>query len=175
MQIIDDFKTDVFGGLDLEPGQRDQIRDLRIDLPDDPTPGQVDAWIELAELVQDPDFRARMRVFLRLSTPTPGQPKPPGASIWWARQIVNTVAEARAGGIQPAEPAAADLVSDMFGEAALAPVLTCLEAGIEADAERYRTLVSRVRGQRSGPDATEELQWLATALRSATADQVRPR
>lgn len=27
------------------------------DLPDDPTPQQVDAWVELAELVNDPGFR----------------------------------------------------------------------------------------------------------------------
>ncbi|RSM59589.1 MerR family transcriptional regulator [Actinoplanes sp. ATCC 53533] len=173
MQIIDDFKEDVFGGLDLEPGQRDQIRDLRIDLPDDPTPEQVDAWIELAELVQDPDFRARMRVFLELSTPGPGQRKPPGASIWWARQIVNTVAEARAGGIHPTGPAAADLVSEMVGDADPAAVLACLEAGIEAGAEQYRRLASRVRGQRSAPDATEELRWLATALRTAVKVRAR--
>ena len=34
-------------------------------------------------------------------------------------------------------------------------VLTSLETGIEAGAENYRLLVSRVRGQRSAPDATE--------------------
>jgi hypothetical protein len=169
MQIIDDFKADVFGGLDIEPRLRDQIRDLRIDLPDDPIPEQVDAWIELAELVQDPDFRARMRIFSELNTPASGQSKPPGARIWWARQVVNTVAEAREGGIRPDEPAAAKLVSDMFGNADLADVLVSLEAGIEAGAEQYRRLVSRVRGQRSAPDATEELQWLAAALRIATA------
>jgi hypothetical protein len=33
--------------------------------------------------------------------------------------------------------------------------------------ERYRRLVSEVRGQRSAPDATAELEWLATALRAA--------
>ena len=31
------------------------------ELPDDPTPEQVDAWIELAELVQDAGFRATIR------------------------------------------------------------------------------------------------------------------
>jgi DNA-binding transcriptional MerR regulator len=73
LQIIDDFKADVFGRLDLEPGLRDRMNDLRIDLPDDPTPDQVDAWIELAGLVQDPSFRARMRTFLTLNTPYPGR------------------------------------------------------------------------------------------------------
>ena len=167
-QIIDDFKAEMFGGLAIEPGLRDRIRDLRIELPDDPTPGQVDAWIELAELVQDPDFRVRMRAFLQLTIPVPGQREPPGARVWWARQVVNTVAEARKDGIHPREPAAVKMVSDMFGNADLDAVLVSLEAGIEAGAERYRRLVSRVRGQRSAPDATEELQWLATALQIAT-------
>jgi DNA-binding transcriptional MerR regulator len=167
-QIIDDFKADMFGGLNIEPSLRDRIRDLRIELPDDPTPGQVDAWIELAELVQDPDFRVRMRVFLQLTIPVPGQSKPPGARVWWARQVVHTVAEARKDGIHPRTPAAVEMVSGMFGNTDLDAVLVSLEAGIEAGAERYRRLVSRVRGQRSAPDATEELQWLATALQIAT-------
>ena len=47
----------------MDPSLRDRIRDLRIDLPDDPTVEQVDAWIELAELVQDPGFRTRIRAF----------------------------------------------------------------------------------------------------------------
>jgi DNA-binding transcriptional MerR regulator len=169
MQIIDDFKADVYGGLDIQPGLRDRVRDLRIELPDDPTPGQVDAWIELAGLLQDPDFRARMRTFLALNIPVPGQNKPPGARIWWARQVVNTVAQARDNGINPDETAAADLVSTMFSNDDLGAALSSLEAGIDAGAEQYRHLVSRVRGQHSAPDATEELHWLATALRIATA------
>jgi DNA-binding transcriptional MerR regulator len=169
MQIIDEFKTDVFGRLDIEPSLRDRAHGLRIDLPDDPTPDQVDAWIELAGLLQDPDFRARMVTFLKLTIPVPGQNPPPGASIWWARQIVNTVAQAREEGVNPDEPAAADLIATMFGNADLNTVLASLEAGIGAGAERYRGLVSRVQGRRGAPDATEELRWLATALRIATA------
>jgi hypothetical protein len=46
-------------------------------------------------------------------------------------------------------------------------VLRSLEAGIEAGAEHYRRLVARVRGQDSSPDATEELEWLARALRAS--------
>jgi DNA-binding transcriptional MerR regulator len=166
MQIIDDFKQDVFGPLDLEPHQRDRIDALRIDLPDDPTPDQVDAWIELAELVQDAGFRARMRAFLELSTPAPGRSAPPGASIWWARQVVNLVAEARARGVEPESPAAARLVSELFGNDEPAAVLACLDAGIAAQADRYRVLVARVRGQRHSPGATADLDWLSVALRA---------
>jgi DNA-binding transcriptional MerR regulator len=161
-QIIDEFKEEVFGGLD-DP----RLRTFSIELPDEPTPEQVDAWIELAELVRDPGFRARLRTWMKLNTPVPGQGRPPGASIWWARQIVQTVAEVRKGGVAPEGPAAAEVLSELFGDADRAAVLRSLEAGIEAGAEHYRRLVARVRGQDSSPDATEELQWLARALRTA--------
>ncbi|WP_229071008.1 MerR family transcriptional regulator [Actinoplanes sp. DH11] len=169
VQIIDDFKADVMGGLGLEPPLREKVRQLRIELPDDPTPEQVDAWVELAELIQDPDFRARMRVFLELNTPVPGRAKPAGSNIWWTRQVVEAVAEARQAGARPDGSVAAQLVADMFGTTALTAALASLEAGIEADADRYFRLVARVRGHRRAPDSTEHLHWLAAALRVAGA------
>ncbi|MFD5656758.1 helix-turn-helix domain-containing protein [Streptomyces hirsutus] len=166
-QIIDEFKEEVFGGLDVEPRLRDRILTFGIELPDDPAPEQVDAWIELAELVRDPGFRARLRTWMELNTPAPGQSRPPGASLWWARQIVQTVAEVRERGVAPEAPEAAEALSELFGDADRAAVLRSLEAGIAAGAEHYRRLVARVRGQDSAPDATEELEWLARALRAA--------
>ncbi|MEU8651247.1 MerR family transcriptional regulator [Streptomyces sp. NPDC048737] len=164
-QIVDEFKEEVFGGLD-DPRLRDRVDAYGIELPDDPTPEQADAWIELAELVRDRGFCARLRTWMELNTPVPGQGRPPGASIWWARQVVQTVAEARKRGVAPEGPAAAEMLSELFGDADRDAVLHSLEAGIEAEAERYRRLVARVRGQDSSPDATEELEWLARALRA---------
>jgi DNA-binding transcriptional MerR regulator len=166
-RIVEDFKADVYGRLTVDPSLRDRIRDLRIDLPDDPTPDQVDAWIELAELVGDPDFRARIRAFFELTTPLPGGGRQPGARIWWARQIVNEVAELRESGVDPSTPAAAELAAGKFRNEDLAAVRKCLRAGMEANADRYRILVARVRGHRTAPDGTPELQWLATALETA--------
>ncbi|MEE1752793.1 helix-turn-helix domain-containing protein [Streptomyces sp. SP18CS02] len=166
-QIIEEFKEEVFGGLDIDPRLRDRMRTFSVELPDDPTSEQVDAWIDLAELVRDPGFRARMRTMLELSTPVPGRGRPPGASIWWARQVVGTVAAARERGIAAEGPAAGEVLSQLFGNDDRAAVLLCLEAGIEAGAERYRRLVARVRGQYASADATEELEWLARALRAA--------
>jgi len=50
-----------------------------------------------------------------------------------------------------------------------AAVLASLEAGIAAKAERYRLLVSRVRGGHAAPDASADLDWLARALRVRAA------
>ena len=60
-RIIGDFYDEVFGGLDIDPHFEQRMRSVTPDLPDDPTPAQVDAWIELAELVQEPGFRQRVR------------------------------------------------------------------------------------------------------------------
>ncbi|MGA5227099.1 MerR family transcriptional regulator [Streptomyces koyangensis] len=166
-QIVDEFKEEGFGGLRVDRRLRDHMRAFSIELPHDPTPDQVDAWIELAELMRDSGFCARLRTWMELNTPAPGQALPPGASIWCTRQIVQTVAEVRKRGIAHEGPAAAEVLSELFGDADRAAVLRSLEAGIEVGAERYLGLVARVSGQASSPDATEELKWLARALSAA--------
>ena len=59
-QIIDDFTAEVFAGLDPSPA-RSARWSAGPDLPEDPSPEQVEAWIELAGLAGDPDFRQRVR------------------------------------------------------------------------------------------------------------------
>lgn len=56
--LIGDFLDTVFGPSGTLAGIR---RSMTPSLPDDPEPEQVEAWIELAELTQDPGFRALMR------------------------------------------------------------------------------------------------------------------
>ena len=59
--LIDDFLDDAFGDTNANPELVAMLRAMRPELPDDPEPHQVEAWVELAELVQDPDFRASVR------------------------------------------------------------------------------------------------------------------
>jgi hypothetical protein len=57
-RIIDDFVDGVFEGTDPDApaaGIARGMRQLPADLPDDPAPEQVDAWVELAELVASED------------------------------------------------------------------------------------------------------------------------
>jgi DNA-binding transcriptional MerR regulator len=60
-RIVEDFLDEVLGGLEVDPGLEARLRGGLPELPDEPTPDQVEAWVELAELVRDPDFRARIR------------------------------------------------------------------------------------------------------------------
>jgi DNA-binding transcriptional MerR regulator len=56
--LLDDFLDSVFGSDPVFAGIR---RTLTAELPDNPSPEQLEAWIELAELSQNPDFRAIVR------------------------------------------------------------------------------------------------------------------
>ncbi|NYI06393.1 MerR family transcriptional regulator [Allostreptomyces psammosilenae] len=61
-RIVDGFLTEVFGGLETDDRSfEEMMRASFPDLPESPTPRQVDAWVELLELVQDEGFRARTR------------------------------------------------------------------------------------------------------------------
>ncbi|MFB4270645.1 MerR family transcriptional regulator [Nonomuraea sp. GTA35] len=59
--LIGDFLAAAFGGLGRDPAFAGPMTSLTPELPDDPEPQQVEAWVELAELSRDPDFRASIR------------------------------------------------------------------------------------------------------------------
>jgi DNA-binding transcriptional MerR regulator len=63
-QVVDDFWNDVGEGLDVPDGFVDRLRAMRPILPADPTAAQLEAWIELADLVRDPAFRDAVRAYL---------------------------------------------------------------------------------------------------------------
>ncbi|MDA2811817.1 MerR family transcriptional regulator [Nocardiopsis sp. RSe5-2] len=63
-RVIDDFWNDVCEGLDVPEGFVDRLRAMRPVLPEDPTAEQLEAWIELGDLVQDRAFRDAVRTYL---------------------------------------------------------------------------------------------------------------
>jgi hypothetical protein len=58
LKVVHEFIDDTSGGLDADPDFVALMRSAMPQLPDDPAHEQVEAWIELAELCQDTDFRA---------------------------------------------------------------------------------------------------------------------
>ncbi|WP_062352068.1 MerR family transcriptional regulator [Herbidospora yilanensis] len=64
-QTIDDFWHDVGEDLDVPESVVDRLRTIRPALPADPTAAQLEAWIDLADLVADPVFRDAVRAYLR--------------------------------------------------------------------------------------------------------------
>lgn len=56
-RLIDRFWDEISDGIDVHPAFVERLREMRPNLPAEPTAEQLEAWIELADLVQDADFR----------------------------------------------------------------------------------------------------------------------
>ncbi|MET9340442.1 MerR family transcriptional regulator [Nonomuraea sp. NPDC003804] len=168
-QIVEDFLEEVFAGLDADPHLKARLRHTPVELPADPTPEQLEAWIELAELVQDRDFRRRMRVMAEQHAAGRGQEGPgrePGAFLWFAKKIAGMVGEARQRGIDPGSAEAAQVLDRLLGPADRAQVLARLEDGQDRRVERYRQLLATVNGEAAPSSRLDDHGWLAAALRA---------
>ncbi|MFD8811885.1 MerR family transcriptional regulator [Streptomyces sp. NPDC059627] len=62
-RLIDRFWDFVTDGLDVRPSYVERLHNLRPHLPEEPSTEQLEAWIELAEIVQDEEFRTELRDF----------------------------------------------------------------------------------------------------------------
>ncbi|KOU76976.1 MerR family transcriptional regulator [Streptomyces sp. MMG1533] len=167
-RIMEEFVEEVFHGLDnADPDIRHRLRHTAVDLPDEPTPQQVDAWVELAEMVQDPKFRVRMRRMVEFNAQDRGPDTPSGASMWFFKRLVELAGQAREQGIAPEAPEADAVLDELLGPGAdQAAVLERLEAGFHTQANRYRELIALVNGHEPGLRHAEEFGWVVAALRA---------
>ncbi len=174
-RIVEDFLDEVFGGLDVEPGFEAMMRSARPDLPEDPSPEQVDAWIELAELVGDESFRQRIRAMAeRGSEDGPAGTEGPRRT---AAVVTERAGAARAAGVDPASAEARpviDSIAAAFAEvegradepAFRAELADRLATFTDTRAERYWQLLATINGWPPVPSRTGDWEWAIAALRA---------
>lgn len=173
--LIDDFVTETFAGVDDDApgaGIAAGMRSMPAELPDDPTPEQVGAWVELAELVADPGFRARCREMAVAGATVPehrARQADPAA-------VAEHAGGALAAGIDPASPAASAALERIPGVAGLpvadrAAWADSVEVFADRRVERYWTLLGVLNGWPAREPAIPAYEWFAAALRSAPAGQ----
>ncbi|MDT0609368.1 helix-turn-helix domain-containing protein [Streptomyces lancefieldiae] len=164
-RIMQEFVDEMFHGLETaDPEIRERMRTFAVDLPDDPTPEQVDAWVELAELVHDPGFRAHMRKVAEFNAADGEAGAPEGASMWFAKRLVELAGQALRRGIAPEAPEADPVLRELVGDGDRAAVLERLRAPFSDQVARYRELLATVRGSGPLPAHREEFGWVVAAL-----------
>ncbi|OLL88720.1 Transcriptional regulator, MerR family [Pseudonocardia sp. Ae263_Ps1] len=174
--MIDEFVTEAFAGTDpAAPGAgiADGMRMLPTELPDDPTPEQVSAWVELAELIRDPGFTARVR---EMAVAGAGSSAPEHQE----RQadpaaVAEHAGAALAAGVDPASAEAAAVLERIPGAAGLDAAARVRAAGtveLFADrrVERYWALLGTLNGWPAREPVIPAFEWFAAALRSAPVD-----
>ncbi|MFI1418788.1 MerR family transcriptional regulator [Streptomyces sp. NPDC020731] len=169
-RIIEDFMAEVFDGIDTaDPDIRTRLRFAAADLPDDPTPEQVDAWVELAELIQDPGFRATMRRMIEFNAADRGPDVPSGSSLWFMSRLVQLAGGAIRDGVAPDSPRAAGVLRELIGDADPAVVLERLASATNVRLARYRELSAIVNGVEPPAAYEERFGWVVAALESQLA------
>ncbi len=166
-RIVQDYLDAVFAGTADDGAVLAKMRMGQPELPEDPTPDQLKAWIELAQLLRDPDFRASCRTMAERAS---AEAEQPGASPTLGKAVAEHAGAALHGGTDPDSEAAlaiverlAALVGQPSDRTALAEHL---DAFTDARVARYWALVGIINGWPPQPDVLPAWEWFITALRA---------
>lgn len=186
--LIDAFWDEMCDGMDLNPEAERRMRAARPELPDNPSPEQVEAWIEFAELIEDPGFRAEVRTMTSyhsqqrreagndMTVHTDEQGRAVAEAVQLARDAVtqgidpeSRRASAVLAKVVPAFsqlPSVSHLPDDDPDSDLRARLADRLEVRTDERAERYSQLVEIINGWPRTPPTTPAIRWIVAALRA---------
>jgi DNA-binding transcriptional MerR regulator len=183
-RMLESFWDRAIGGAPLDPAIEARFRAAGTpELPDDPTPEQLDAWIELAGLVEDEGFQATTRHAASWVQEAAGHAADQAALANASMEFGRAAMEASAEGIAPDDPRSTAMVDRWAGAWAAglgredglefrAWLLEQMDRASDPRAARYWELIGIVsgatpgRGQAAG---ARTLNWLLEALRADVA------
>jgi DNA-binding transcriptional MerR regulator len=176
-RIVHEFIDDAVDGLDVNPDFVAMMRSAMPELPDDPSPEQVDAWVELAELVQDRDFKASVRRMAehQAAERAAGEASGSGLHHELTNQLRARIEAALGAGIDPASqqtrPVVADLVAryaETFGKADTldyrSQLLIRLQTANDPRVERYWQLLATINAWPIPPTLAPVFEWFVQAF-----------
>ncbi|MGI8414401.1 MAG: MerR family transcriptional regulator [Solirubrobacteraceae bacterium] len=171
-RIVDDYLDAVFG--DDPSAVADKLRMGTPELPEDPTVDQVAAWVELVELLRDPDYIASSR---RMAERARAEgPEPDVAQFEVGKAVGEHAGAALRAGVDAESPEALSVVERLEAMRPGDPedrakVAERIQAFTDRRVARYWTLVGIVNDwpQAQTPstdDIIDAWEWYARALRA---------
>ncbi|TXS46962.1 MerR family transcriptional regulator [Streptomyces sp. t39] len=178
-RLIGDFLDAVFGGLDAAPAFAGVMRSMTPELPDDPEAEQVQAWVELADMSLDPDFRTMVRRMVEDQAAEQTRTGTTGPRRDIAAVVRDQAGPALTAGIDPASPRAdpivaaftahyAHLLGRPDGVELRRRLATRLESVNDPRRERYLQLLAVVNGWPAPESLAPVLDWSVRALHVRT-------
>ncbi|GAB2449434.1 MerR family transcriptional regulator [Streptosporangium sandarakinum] len=166
-RVIDEFVDRAFEGIPADaPGAGIALgmRRLPAELPDDPTDEQVDAWVELAELVGDESFQRRVRE-MAMAGAAAGQP--PSYDFALVTEHAGAAVE---GGLDPASAEGRAALERIVGAdvpaAERVRMAETVELFSDRRVERYWELMGVLNDRPPFPPRVAAFEWFAAALRA---------
>ncbi|PWR13187.1 MerR family transcriptional regulator [Micromonospora sicca] len=178
-RLVGEFLDTVFGGLAADPGFVGIRRSMTPELPDEPGAEQVEAWVELAELSRDPDFRASLRRMAEQHAAERARSDDPVVRRDAAALVRDLAGPALAAGLDPASPEADPVVAAVTARYARLSgrpddvdlrrrLSSLLETANDPRRERYLRLLSVINGWTAPDSLAPALDWFIRALRART-------
>ncbi|AMW11487.1 MerR family transcriptional regulator [Streptomyces qaidamensis] len=178
-RLIGDFLDAVFGGLDAAPAFAGVMRSMTPELPDNPEAEQVQAWVELAEMSLDPDFRAAVRRMAEDQAVEQARSGKMGPRRDITAAVRDQAGPALTAGIDPASPQADPIVAAFTAHYAhllgrpddvelRRRLATRLESVNDPRRERYLQLLAVVNGWPAPESLAPVFDWSLQALRVRT-------
>jgi DNA-binding transcriptional MerR regulator len=176
-RLVGDFLDAIFGDMHTHPEFAGVMRSMTPELPDNPEAEQVEAWVELAELSQDPDFRASMRRMAEDEATEHAQSGTRGLRRGLVASVRDHVGPALAAGIDPVSPHADAIVAALtahYAQISGSPddatlrrrLVTRLETVNDPRRERYIHLLAVINGWLVPESLTPVLDWSIQAVRA---------
>jgi DNA-binding transcriptional MerR regulator len=172
-RILDEYLDAVFG--DNESAVAEKLRMGAPELSDDPTADQVAAWVELVELLRDPDFVAASRGMAERARAEGAEERDVG-HVEAGRAVVEHAGGAARAGVDPASADGLVIVERIEAQTPGAraerfALAERIEAFSDRRVARYWTLVGIINGwpQTQAPaheDVLDAWEWYARALRA---------
>jgi DNA-binding transcriptional MerR regulator len=167
-RMIDEFVDATFAGTDPEApgaGIANAMRTLPPELPDEPTTEQVEAWVELAELVSDPAFRARTREMAVAGAEAGGTPPLHDPAL-----VGEHAGAAVAAGTAPGSPEGQEVLARIIDPSMTAAARNELADQIarftDRRVQRYWDLLGVLNGWPPAPSQVAAFEWFVEALRA---------
>ncbi|SHN47166.1 MerR family transcriptional regulator [Cryptosporangium aurantiacum] len=183
-RLVTTFIDETFADLDANPEFVAMMRAALPELPTDPSPSQLDGWVALAELIQNPQFRASARRAAEHQAAERAAGDQTGLHGALTDDVRARVEDAIAAGTDPRSPEAQPVIDGIvaryvaeFGTsdtaAYRAALVTRIEIGGDPHAERYFQLLARVNGVPEMPSLQPVVGWLSAALRAHPEAETR--
>ncbi|MDH6144846.1 MULTISPECIES: MerR family transcriptional regulator [Kitasatospora] len=172
-RLIDDFLTAVFGGVDAEGAFQGIACSLTPVLPAEPEAAQLQAWVELAELSQEREFRTVLRRLAEEHAVERSPNSVPRPDL--VTELCELVRPALAAGTAPDAPEAAPIAAALVARyvrargraddpAPRGRLAERLAQAADPRLARYRRLLAVVNGWPAPEPPDPALSWAARAL-----------
>ena len=178
-RLVDEFWDEMVAGLDVDQEFYRYMRSAKPNLPDDPSPEQLEAWIEFAELIQDPSFRAVIRGMgeqqeAQRAAGDFQQPAEAQRENWatWSSRATAALAAGHAPTSAEGQALASDIATawarpdqDASSPELRREIADRIVSGGDPRAERYWQLMAVINGWPPIPSTQAEVAFMLAALR----------